>query len=80
MTDTQIVTLALTLLGIFAASWFNNSRLSDVRDLLRAELKAERSQIEARFDRLEMKLEKIEDNIARFMADVERRLAKLESK
>lgn len=30
MTDIQILTLALTMLGIFAASWFNNSRVSDV--------------------------------------------------
>jgi hypothetical protein len=30
MTDTQILTLVITLLGIFAASWFNNSRIGDV--------------------------------------------------
>ena len=30
MTDTQILTLALTMLGIFGASWFNNSRISDM--------------------------------------------------
>ena len=30
MTDAQILTLVLTLLGIFAASWYNNSRFGDV--------------------------------------------------
>jgi hypothetical protein len=30
MIDVQILTLSLTLLGIFAASWFNNSRIGDV--------------------------------------------------
>ncbi len=32
MTDIQILTLALTMLGIFAASWFNNSRFGDVNN------------------------------------------------
>ena len=39
MTDVQILTLALTLLGVFAGSWFNNSRIGDVKDVLRAEMK-----------------------------------------
>lgn len=32
MNDMQILTLALTMLGIFAASWFNNSRFGDTNN------------------------------------------------
>ena len=50
MTDVQILTLALTLLGIFAASWFNNSRITDVKETLRAEMKAMEAKIDLQFE------------------------------
>ena len=89
MTDTQILTLVITLLGIFAASWFNNSRIGDVslrisdrindmRDVLRAEMKVERAEVDTRFDRLEAKIDRMDDNVAKILADHEHRISKLE--
>ena len=87
MTDIQILTLILTLLSIFAASWFNNSRfgdlgnllgkrIEDLRDVLRAEMKAERAENNARFDRLDTKL----DIITKLCVELENRTSKLEER
>jgi hypothetical protein len=59
MTDTQILTLALMVLAIFAATWFNNSRFTDVN----LRLNDLSSKLDTRFDdlrdviRAEMRLE-----------------------
>jgi hypothetical protein len=98
MTDMQLLTLAITLLGIFGATWYNSSRIGDVssrigdvntglgkriddmRDVLRAEMKAERAETKAEFVSLRSLLEKISDSISRELADHEARITKLESK
>jgi hypothetical protein len=59
MTDTQILTLALMVLAIFAGTWFNNSRFTDVN----LRLNDLSSKLDTRFDdlrdviRAEMRLE-----------------------
>ena len=61
MSDGQILTIALTMLAIFAGSWFNNSRISDLsnkldiritdlRDVLRAEMRLESERMIQKID------------------------------
>ncbi len=83
MTDVQILTLAMTLLGIFAASWFNNSRigdvnsrLGDVKDVLRAEMKTMQAEINLQFERTNQKI----DALLRTMADIDQRVTALEAR
>jgi hypothetical protein len=40
MTDLQLITLIVTLLAIFAAMYGNRKSVEDMRDVLRAEIKA----------------------------------------
>jgi hypothetical protein len=68
--------LVLTLLGIFAASWFNNSRIGDIhrriddmRDVLRAEMRLE-------FERTNGKI----DALLKLVADIDQRVTKLEAR
>ena len=67
MTDMQLVSLVLTLLAIFAAMIGNRKSTEDLRDVLRAEMKAEsatvraevaalQAEMKAGFERLETKL------------------------
>jgi len=75
VTDVQILTLALTLLGIFAASWFNNSRIGDVKDVIRAEMKAIKAETSLPFERVNNKI----DTVLRLVADIHQRVTALES-
>ena len=83
MTDIQILTLALTMLGIFTASWFNNSRISDLstkldnrindtRDVLRAEMKAMQADMNFQFERMNNKLDAILMQLAHHDARITR--------
>ncbi len=60
MTDMQLISLGLTLLAIFAAMYGNRKSVEDMRDVLRAESKAElaemRAEIRRGFESLETKL------------------------
>jgi hypothetical protein len=47
MTDMQLVSLGLTLLAIFAAMYGNRKSVEDMRDVLRAESKAELGELRA---------------------------------
>ena len=68
MSDGQILTIAVTLIAIFAGSWFNNSRfgdtnnrisdlsnkldtrITDLRDVLRAEMRLESERMIQKID------------------------------
>ena len=87
MTDVQILTLALTLLGIFAASWFNNSRITDVSNkidfrvndlgnVLRAEMKTMETNMGLRLERMDNKI----DALLKLVADIDTRVTSLESR
>jgi hypothetical protein len=76
VTDVQILTLALTLLGIFAASWFNNSRTTDIKDVFRAETKALETRMDLQFERMNNKL----DTVLKLVADIDTRVTTLESR
>ncbi|MDQ6677580.1 MAG: hypothetical protein M3Z09_09825 [Acidobacteriota bacterium] len=83
MTDVQILTLSMTLLGIFAASWFNNSRIGDVnsrigdvKDVLRAEMRAMQSDINLQFEKTNNKI----DALLKLVADIDQRVTALEAR
>ena len=83
LTDTQILTLVLTLLGIFAASWFNNSRIGDVKDTFRAEMKAMQAEINLQFERTNNQFERTNskiDALLKLVADIDQRVTKLEAR
>jgi hypothetical protein len=83
VTDVQILTLALTLLGIFAASWFNNSRINDVKDVFRAELKALETGMGLQFERSNTRFERMDnkiDTLLKMVADIDTRVTALESR
>ena len=73
-----IATLAIVMVGFI----YNNARMNDLRDLFRAELKAEiaelKSDTRARLDRLEAKVDKIGDTLSQMLADHEQRISRLE--
>jgi len=47
MTDMHLISLGLTLLAIFAAMYGNRKSVEDIRDVLRAESKAELAELRA---------------------------------
>lgn len=71
MNDIQIMTLALSVVVPVSFLLISNSRVTDVKEALRAEMQAAKAEILHRLDR-------IEDNITRLLADHDQRIAKLE--
>ncbi|MGI8992391.1 MAG: hypothetical protein ACR2I2_22775, partial [Bryobacteraceae bacterium] len=54
--------------------------LADVKEILRADMRADRSETSARFDRLEAKIDKIADTLSQMLADREQRISRLEER
>ena len=67
MTDTQIATVVLATIPTFVLVWvgllLNNNRLNDVRDLLRAEMSKNHSEMLHRFADLDTRLSRIETHL-----------------
>jgi hypothetical protein len=83
VTDTQLLTTAITLLGIFLAMMVNNhrighldKRIDDMRDVLRAEMRAERAETSVRFGAMDARFVALD---ARF-ATIDARFASIEGK
>ena len=80
MTDAQIIAISITVLAIFGGVLINNARLGDVKEVLRAESKAEisglRLEMTGRFNAIENKL----DAILRLLADLDQRVTNLEAR
>lgn len=87
MTDAQIIAIAITVLAVLGGTLVNNSRLTDVKEVLRAELHKETVQLrlefterflamERRFDSVDRKL----DELLRLVADHETRLRAVEDR
>jgi low affinity Fe/Cu permease len=76
MTDAQLISIAITVLAILGGTLINNSRLGDVKEVLRAEMGALEARMENRFNLIDRKL----DEILRIVGDHETRLAKLEER
>ena len=56
MTDQQIPTIAIAIVFPLAMLLYSNSRISDTRDTLRAEMETLRAEMRAGFERMEMLL------------------------
>ncbi len=54
MTDLQILTLALTLVIELSMFIYSNSRITDAKELLRAEIQAMRAEMRQGLDHLEL--------------------------
>jgi len=67
MTDTQIATVVLSTIPTFVLVWvglpLNNNGLNDVRDLLRAEMSKNHSEMLHRFADLDTRLSRIETHL-----------------
>lgn len=85
MTDVQLLTIGLTLLAIFGATFANRKSVEDMRDVLRAEnktqaaeftaaLKVQSAELNAALIRIENKI----DHVAEMVASHSVRLDKLE--
>lgn len=80
MTDAQIIAIAITVLAVLGGTIVNNTRIGDVKEVLRAEFRADMSELRAsmdkRFDAIDRKL----DEILRILADHETRITRLEQR
>ncbi len=75
MTDVQLLTIVLTLLAVFGAMYSNRKSTEDMRDVLRAESKAQAAEMRAEsraqaaemsavWQRIENKLDHLADTLA----------------
>ena len=74
LTDTQILTIAVAFIFPVAMLIFSNSRITEAKETLRAEMGTLRAEMNARFDRIDSKIEAL----LKTMADIDQRVAKLE--
>lgn len=71
---TAIVALTVPFLGGMIGVMYNNARLSDIKEVLRAEIKAAQAENNAALTRLEAKVERNHSEILSKIADLERAL------
>jgi hypothetical protein len=83
MTNIQILTIVIALgtsfLAVLTGVLLNNTRLNDVKELLRAEIRAAHAEMRADFGDLRILMEKNHsETLARF-AELDSRLTRLEN-
>jgi len=71
-----LLTFLGTLLIVAVGTLYNNTRVSDVKDLIKAETRV----TEANLRRLEEKIEKVENLLLTRLADHDTRIGRLESR
>ena len=78
MTDAQIVAIAITVIAILGGTLINNTRIGDVKEVLRAEMDAGFAKLdlslELRFSSIDRKL----DELLRVVASHDNRIRELE--
>lgn len=87
MTDAQLISIAITVLAIFGGVLVNNARLGDVnirigdlKDTLRAEARADKSEILNMISELRRLIETNHDTTLRMLADIDQRVTRLEAR
>jgi len=87
MNDSQIIALSITVLAILGATFVNNARIGDVKDVIRAEVDARFAKLdlslEIRFNSLEARFSSIDrklDELLRVVADHDQRIRSVESR
>ena len=71
MNDAQILAIAITVLAIFGGVLINNARLGDVKEALRAEMRADKADIMNMFAELRRLIETNHDTTLRMLADID---------
>ncbi len=88
MNDSQIVAISITVLAILAGILVNNGRLTDFKELFRAEIGATEARMEVRFTVIETKMETrfasmenhMEARFAAMDAKIDAKLAAMDAK
>ena len=80
MNDAQIPAIAITVLAIFGGVLINNARLGDVKEALRAEMRADKADIMNMFAELRRLIETNHDATLRMLADIDQRVTRLEAR
>ncbi len=80
MNDAQILAIAITVLAILGGTLINNTRIGDVKEVLRAELKAHRAELDARLDKMEGKIDRIGETLSQMLSDHEPWLGTIEQR
>jgi len=76
MTDSQVLTLAIAIVVPLSLLLYSNTRITDAKETLRAEMGTLRTEILARFDRMETH----HDMVMSKLVDIDNRLSKVEDK
>ena len=87
MTDAQLISIAITVLAIFGGVLINNARLGDVnsrlgdlKEVLRAEAKSDKGEIVNIIAELRRIIEANHDTTLRMLADIDQRVMRLEAR
>jgi hypothetical protein len=80
MNDAQILAIAITGLAIFGGVLINNARLGDVKEALRAKMRADKADIMNMFAELRRLIETNHDTTLRMLADIDQRVTRLEAR
>jgi low affinity Fe/Cu permease len=80
MTGAQIIAIAITVLAILGGTLINNTRIGDVKEVLRAEFQRDLSQLEARMNERFNSIDRKLDEILRMLGDHETRITALEQR
>jgi hypothetical protein len=80
MNDAQILAIAITVLAIFGGVLINNTRLGDVKEALRAEMRGDKADIMNMFAELRRLIETHHDTTLRMLADIDQRVRRLEAR
>jgi hypothetical protein len=78
MTDSSIISLAITLLAIAAGSLFNNVRISDLATATNKRFDDMRDLIRSEIARVDQKLDRITDTLGAMLNDHEQRIRSIE--
>jgi uncharacterized protein YqgV (UPF0045/DUF77 family) len=78
MTDSQLMTLALAVIIPLSMLIYSNSRITEAKETLRAEIGTLRAEIRTEMTRLETKLEAKLDTLISMVAQLDTRVSRLE--
>jgi len=80
MTYAQLISISITVLAIFGGVLINNARLGDLKEALRAEARADKSEIVNLISDLRRLIESNHDTTLRMLADIDQRVTRLEAR
>jgi len=73
LTDVQILfVIGIAALAIFLGTYMNGSRITDVKEVLRAEFRAHSIHMHLRVDKTEAKIDRIDETLTQMSGDHDR--------